>query len=587
MKKRSEIEDKYKWDLSDYVKDEDELQANLKYLKQNVLQFKNFYGKLTDKNVLKKYIEQSEKYEDLLLRNYEYVALNLQVDTSNVKYLALEQMFDSVLQQYNEITSFVEPQMMDFSNEYLNDLIKDPELKDYDIVFKNILRGNAHKVGEKEMEILSKMSEFLGNDGNVFHILTNGELYFEDALDSDGKNHEVDDATYGRLMENSDRVLRKNAYKSRMKEYKGKNKTLASLYINNIKGDIFSARLAKFDGVRQERMFGEQVDEKVYDILLKNINSRLNIMHKIIDMKSKYLNIPDFANYDFMAKKSNLKKDYSIETSIKILKDCVKILGGDYQSKVDYLLNSNAIDWLPNENKNSGGFSVDLYSCLPVILLNHINTYWCLNALVHEIGHSVHALYTFQNQPRAKGESSVFVAEVASTVNEILLNLHLSKNADKDEKDDLAFELFNNLMSAVFIQTMYSEFEDYTYHQLESNKPLTYQECNDKWFELCKKYYGNKIILSDEMRYGWSRIPHFYNAFYVYKYATGFISALCIVQNLLEDAQYYKEYINFLKSGCSKPPVELLQDIGVDLTTDEPYIKAFKFIENLINQINL
>jgi len=584
MKKRSEIEEQYKWDLSSYVKDEQELERNLQYLKDNLSQFKDFDGKLTDKTVLKKYLKISEYYEDILIRSVEYVGLNLETDFSDTKYLGLEQEFENVMQQYNEFTYFVEPQMMEFSDEYLYDLISDEELRDYDLMFKNILRSKSHKISEQENGILSKMSNFLGNDSNVFYTLTNGELYFEDALDSYGNKHVVNDANYRKLMENKDRTLRKNVYKSRMKEYAGKNRTLACLYINDIKADIFHSRLAKFDSVKQERMFNEEVDEHVYNNLLKNVNQRLSIMHKIIKLKAKYLNISDFSNYDLSASKGT-DKEFCMDLSINLLKQSTRLLGEDYQKKVDYLLNSRAIDWLPNENKNHGGFSVSLYKCLPVILLNNVNSYESLNALVHEVGHSVHGLYSHQNQPRTKAESTIFTTEVASTVNEILLSVNLLKESNQEDKNYYLFELFNGFIAAVFIQSMYSEFEDYTHTQLENNKILTYKECNDKWFELCKKYYGNEIILLDEIKYAWSGIHHFYRPFYVYKYATGYISALCIVQNLLEDGEYYKKYINFLKSGCSKPPVELLQDIGVDLTTDEPYNKAFKFINNLINKI--
>ena len=584
MQKRCEIDDKYKWDLSSYIKDETELQNNLKYLKENVNKFKTYYGKLTDKSVLAEYLKSSEQYENILAKSINYIELNLETDISDANYLNWQQKYEYVMQQYNETTSYVEPQMMEFSDEYLRDLIQTEALRDYDLMFKNILRSKAHKISEQESVLLSKMSNFLGNESNVFYTLTNGELYFEDALDSNGNKHTVNDANLRKLLECDDRVLRKNAYISSLKEYAGKNRTLASLYINDIKADIFYAKLAKFDSVKQESMFNEHVDEQVYSILLKNIDNNLDVMHQIIDLKAKYLNIPNFANYDLSAcKKSD--KQYPMQMSIELLKKCTKVLGEDYQEKTDYLLNNRAIDWLPNENKNHGGFSVDAYGCMPVILLNHVNSYESLSALVHEVGHSVHALYSNQNQPQAKAESVIFTAEVASTVNEVLLSVHLLQDAEGEDKKYFAFQLLNSLIAAVFMQSMYSEFEDYTHHQLESEQILTYQECNDKWFELNKKYYGPKVTLLDEVRYGWSRIPHFYRPFYVYKYATGFISALCIVQNLLEDSEYYKKYINFLKSGCSKPPVELLQDIGVDLTTDKPYEKAFKFINNLISKI--
>ena len=217
--------------------------------------------------------------------------------------------------------------------------------------------------------------------------------------------------------------------------------------------------------------------------------------------------------------------------------------------------------------------------------MNFVDDYNSVSTLAHEIGHAMHTELSDRNQPFELSDYVIFVAEVASTVNEILLNLHVSKTASKEQKQALIFEMLDSLRATVYRQTLFSEFEDFAHSKLESGEPLTYEDYNNKYYELNKKYYGDSIMLPDELKFEWARIPHFYNAFYVYKYATGFVSALCIVQNLLEDDEYYKKYINFLKSGCTKPPVELLQDIGVDLTTDEPYNKAFKFIDNLINEI--
>jgi len=333
-------------------------------------------------------------------------------------------------------------------------------------------------------------------------------------------------------------------------------------------------------------MFSEEVDEKVYDNLIKNINARVNVLQDIVKLRAKYLNLGDIAYYDLFTTIGNTCS-YTIEQAIDIIKQALTPLGDEYQEMLGEKFNQQVIDYLPNENKRSGAYSTDIYGYPSLVLMNYVNTYDSVSTLAHEIGHAMHSDLSNKSLPQELASYQIFVAEVASTVNEILLNLYVSKNLNNESKIGLIFELLDGVRSTIFRQTLFSEFEDFAHTEMEKEMPLTYEDFNNKYYQLNKKYYGEHIELPSELKYEWARIPHFYTPFYVYKYATGFVSALCIVQNILEDSEYYKRYISFLKSGCSKSPVELLQDIGVDLTTDEPYNKAFKFIENLINELNI
>ena len=584
MKKRNEIEEKYKWDLSSYVKDEETLKQNLQYLKENAGKYKDFYGKFCDKNIVKEYLKFDEEYTIKFYRTSAYVGHTLNTDMSSTKYINYSQQLELIGKLCGEAGSYIMPQLNDLSDEYLNQLIDDIDLADYKLFFKGILKNKPHKVSEQDSKLLSKMSLCLGNDSEVFDTLTSGEIKFDSIQDSKGKMHEVYEADYSKLLDNKDRLIRERAFKSIMNGYGGKVRTIASLYTNDIQYDIFDNQLTHFNSTRGKAMFYEEVDEKVYDTLIKNINNRIDILQHILIAKSKHLNINNMAYYDMMLTIGD-KAHYTIEQAIDLVKDCTKPLGEEYQNILTEKFEQKVIDYLPNENKQTGAYSSGCYGCPSVVLMNFVEDYNSVSTLAHEIGHAMHTELSDRTQPKQLSEYVIFVAEVASTVNEILLNIHVGKTASKKQKIALAFELLDSVRSTIFRQTLFSEFEDFSHSKLESGEPLTYEDYNNKYYELNKKYYGDSVILPDELKYEWARIPHFYRAFYVYKYATGFVSALCIVQNILEDGEYYKKYINFLKGGCTKSPVELLQDIDVDLTTDKPYQKAFEFINNLLKSV--
>ena len=584
MKKRNEIDAKYKWDLSYYIKDEEELKNNFEYLKQNMSKFKEFYGQLGNKTSLSKYLKLNEEYDAVLSKTGLFVGHTLNVDTGNTKYISYSQQLQYIYKDYAEITAFAYPQMLELPDEYLKELINDSELWKYKRFFSEIIRDKAHKISEYDAQFLSKMSLCLGNDSNVFDTLTNGEMQFDGIVDSEGKKHAVTEAEYPNLIDNDDRQIRKNAFSSLMSGYGGKIRTIASLYTNDIQYDIFHSKLLNFKSVKQNCLYNEEVEEKVYNNLINNINKRLDVLKQIVDKKAQYLNLKDVAYYDLMTT-IGTKKNYTVEQAIEMVKECTKPLGEEYQQLLEEKFSQGVIDYLPNKNKQTGAYSTGYYDCPSIVLMNYVDDYSSVSTLAHEIGHAMHTEFSNRNQPIQLSDYVIFVAEVASTVNEILLNLYVSKTATDEEKISLAFDLLDSVRGTVYRQTLFSEFEDFTHSQLESGEPLTYEDYNNKYYELNKKYYGENILLPDELKFEWARIPHFYTPFYVYKYATGYISALCIVQNILTDKDYYKQYIKFLKSGCTKPPVELLQDIGVDLTVEEPYIKAFEFITNIINEI--
>ncbi|MBQ3502090.1 MAG: hypothetical protein IJA72_00275, partial [Clostridia bacterium] len=479
MQKRNEVESKYKWDLSCYVKNEQELENNIKYLKDNAKRYSDFYGKLGERRSLIEYLKFDKEYSDVFEKTASYIGHTLNTDTSDTKYITYSQRLQFISKDCSEASSYVGPQLSELSDEYLNSIINDVELKDYKRFFQSILRGKPHKVKEQDNQLLSKMSLCFGNDSDVYDTLTNGEIKFDDIVDSDGNKHEVFEADYSKFLDSSDPLVRERAFKSIMNGYGGKVRTIACLYTNDIQTDIFYNNLTNFTSTREKAMFGEEVDVKVYDTLINNINNRIGILQDIMRAKAKYLNITEMAYYDMFLTIGE-KAHYNIEQAIKLVKDCVKPLGEEYQNLLNEKFAQGVIDYLPNENKITGAYSSGATGCPSIVLMNYVEDYNSVSTLAHEIGHAMHTEFSDRNQPWQLANYVIFVAEVASTVNEILLNLHVSKTATEEEKVALVFKLLDNVRSTIFRQTLFSEFEDFAHNKLEGGEPLTYEDYNSK-----------------------------------------------------------------------------------------------------------
>lgn len=583
MKERSEIEERYKWDLSSYIKDKDMLQEEFNYLENNFKHYKKFYKKFDNKETLLEYInfdnEFSLKYERLA----SYIYHRLDEDTSNTEFLSLMKRFDFLSNQIGEATSFVSPQMLSLENGYIQQIIADERFKDYKRYFSLILEEKKHKISEHDSKIFAKMSMFLGAPHDAYNALITGEIEFED-VKVDGKIYPVNEATYNKNLTNKNREVRRLSLSSLMNGYGKINKTLTSLYLNDVASDIFFAQHAKFKSVKEQALFGEEVTVEVYDKLIAQINKHIPVLHEMMEEKRKALKLDEIAYYDLFMPLT-AEKSYSVEEGIELVKKATLPLGEEYNKIMCQKFEDKVIDYLPNKNKETGAYSSGCYGCPSIILMNYVDNLESVHTLAHEMGHAMHTELSNRTQHYANADYKIFVAEVASTVNEMLLYHSLVENADKDLKRALVFNVFNQFRTTVFRQTMFSEFEDWVHAQVENKVPLTYQDLNDYYFSLNKKYYGEKVALPEELKYEWSRIPHFYRPFYVYKYATGLISAVCITEKLREDKEYYKKYINFLKSGSIKGVLDLLKEIDVDLTTDQPYEIAFGMVERLLKEL--
>ena len=544
--------------------------------------YPTYSGKLGNKEILHEALTKYEADEIKVYKLAHFISHSLNVDSADTKMLALSQKFDNLYTKMSESNAFFMPQMLELSDDYLSSLLTDERFKNFENTIKNVIKQKPHKVDEKTATLLSKMGNFLGNNSNLHSILTDSEMYFDDATDSTGKTYKVDNASAPILLRSNDKMLRKTTFESRMKAFEKLNKTFAELYLKDIELDKFNYKLRNYNSLLEEVLLSEDVPMSVFENNIKNVNKFIPILQDYISYQNKLSKDPDFAYYDLFEDSKNDEK-ISLNDAHNLLLSAVTPIGEEYVNLVKRKLNDKSIDYLPNVNKNSGAYCSNCYDAKTLILMNYNIDFNSVSTLTHEMGHCINAEYFNSAQPREKAEISIFAAEIASTTNEILLNLKMQENATKEDKSYYIRTLLDDIRSTIFRQTLFCEFELYAHEQIDKEIPVTYEDLNKKYFELNEKYYGNSCVLPSSLQYEWERIPHFYNAYYVYSYSTGMITAITIAYKLLHEKDFNKKYIEFLKNGTNKPAVEILKEIGIDLTTDEPFETAFKFMQEQLD----
>lgn len=582
MKKRSEIDEKYKWDIGCF-KTQKEIDEAFAIFEKLIDESKQYYGKLGEKETFFKYLLSNKKETMLLNKFSHFLGNTYNTDSSNVEIIKLMQKFEILAQKYTQASSYIAPQLAHLSDKYLKELLADKRIKGYENSIKEIIRNKPHTLDEKSCALLAKICNSFNNSSPVFDIITDSEMTFKDALDSKNKPHKLDQASYSVMLSGKDRVLRKNAFKNFLGGYGQFNKTFAELFVSNLKADNDNMKLHNFDNLLQQQLFDEQVPEIVFKNNIAAVNKHLNLNQKYVRELGKNLGLKDIAYYDlFLDEKINGK--VTIEKAHEIIKQALKPLGEDYLKRVEHKLNDKSIDYLPNQNKTTGGYCSNCYGAKTLILMNWHDDFNSLDTLIHEMGHCINAEYFNERQSIDDAEISIFAAEIASTVNEILLNQYMQSISNKKQKKYYLNQFLSSVRSTIFRQTLFSEFELFAHTTIENEQPLTYKELNEKYFELNKKYYGSSCKLPEELKYEWSRIPHFYRPYYVYSYSTGMLTGITIASRLLKESDFAKKYIEFLSNGTHRPAVEVLKEIGIDLTTTEPFEQAFEFIKSQLDE---
>ena len=587
MKKRVEIDEKYKIDTTSLFKDDNEFLKSLNELENNINKISDYNGKLMDDNNLYEALLLDEKLSRTLLRLYTYAHLNNDVDLSVNIYNEFVSKVLFLYNKYASLASYIVPELLE--NDYKaieNKINQDSRLKEYELSLKNIFRLKSHTLNKHEEYIISKLAAPYDAIENAYSKLTDVDLKFG-KININGKKEELNPILYYSLQENPDRKLRKDSFKKFYKGYESIVNTNAELITGNVKKNNALSEVRKFNSALERALITNDVDPKVYNTLLKSITKNINIIHKQWDVYFKVLNISDPHIYDVGCPVvKGYEKKYTYEDACNVILDSITVMGDEYKNIFKKAMDERWIDVYPNENKRSGGYCTNCYETHPYVVINFDGRINEVSTITHELGHAMQYYYASKYNNFSNSDYSIFVAEVASQVNEILLNLHIINNSkDKNEIKTMYANLIKQFKSSVVRQTMFAEFEKLIHEADQKGTPLSVDYLNRTYYKLNKKYYGKNIKVDKAIMYEWSRIPHFYYNFYVYQYATGYIAALKIATDLYNKKEKALEnYIKFLKLGSTLDPVSSLKVAGVDLTKEESFDDAFKAFDKQLDE---
>ncbi len=592
-KNRSEMDPAYQWDLAAMIPDESVLDEQLTQIKAEAEQYqKRYCGHLTDdgQTLASAYREKDEIWRKLE-KIYVYAHMKRDEDNTVSRYQALTDQCMSCIAAVGAQMAFFAPELMAADEEKVLSYLEDtPELKVYDFAIRDAMRLKEHILSGPEEMIMAQMGEVTGATNDIFTMLNNADLTFASVCGEDGKEHVLTHGTYIKLMESQDRTLRKAAYDSMYDSYKKLINTIATAYNYNTKTDVVSARIRMYDSARQAALAGDNIPAEVYDNLVSVVNETLPQMHRYTQLRKKLLGLSaeePMYMYDMYVPLIRIPdRKVTFEEGLDIMRAALRPFGEDYLQKMNEGIGQRWIDVYENKGKTSGAYSFGCYDSYPYILLNYTDTLKDVFTIIHEMGHSMHSRYTRQTQPYIYGSHSIFTAEVASTVNESLLMHHLLET----EKDPQMRKYLLNMhleefRTTLFRQTMFAEFEDLTHKEIEAGGQLTADWMCDIYQKLNDKYYGPAVEKDDTIRYEWARIPHFYNAFYVYKYATGYSAATAISHKILTEGQEAAaRYIDFLRTGESDHPIKLLKIAGVDMSSPQPIRDAMTTFTEILDE---
>lgn len=588
--KRNEIPEEYKWKLEDIYASNDLWERDYQKVKEMADKLSPYKDHMDKSAVeLLECLNLSTEMTRLFEKTYVYAHMRSHEDSTDSFYQGLADRVDSLGVAVNSASSFIVPGILAIPDEKLEVFLKESEgLRFYGRFLDEIRRMKPHVLSAGEEQLLAMAGEMAQAPETIFSMLNNADIKFPYIKDEKGNEVELTKGRYIQLMESDDRRVRKDAFDGMYSTYSRQKNTLAALLNANVKANIFSARVRKHGSAREESLFADNVPVEVYDNLIKAMHDNMNLMHRYVKLRKKIMGLDQLHMYDlYVPMIKEAKMVIPFEEAKKIVKEGLQVLGENYGKDLEKGLESGWIDVYENEGKRSGAYSWGCYDSHPYVLLNHTDTLNYMFTLAHEMGHALHSYYSDGNQPYIYAQYKIFVAEVASTLNESLVMNHLLKTTnDKKKKMYLLNYFMEQFRTTVYRQTMFAEFEKIIHEKAEAGEALTSERLCSIYRELNIKYYGSDMVVDDYIDMEWARIPHFYTSFYVYKYATGFSAAVSISQQILKEGQpAVDRYLKFLKSGGSDYPIELLKIANVDMSTTEPVNNALKLFGSLIDQM--
>ncbi len=586
--KRDEISDEYKWNLEDMFASDALWEEEYEQTKELCNKIASYQGKLTESAAtLLAYFQDTDETNYHLERIYVYANERYHQDTAVSKYQGYASRADSLMVMAESSSAFAEPEILEASAETINAFYKEqPELLKYQRAIDEILRKKAHTLSKGEEKILADAGEIAVGPENIFSMFNNADIRFPAIKDAEGNELPVSHGTFIQLMENKDRNIRKQAFESMYHTYQQFGNTVASIFTSHLKQEHFFAKTKKYDSVRAMHLDQGNIPEGVYDNLIETVHKHLPAMHRYMAERKKLLGVEELHMYDLYTPLiDDYDKKYTYEEAKETVLKGLAPMGEEYLSILKEGLSGGWIDVYENENKRSGAYSWGAYGTHPYVLLNHKDNLNSVFTLAHEMGHAIHTYYSNKTQPITYSGYLIFVAEVASTCNEALLMQYLMKNAaDEKERRYLINHQLEEFRTTLFRQTMFAEFEQIVHKKIADGEALTQEALNKIYHDLNVLYYGPDVVVDEEIDYEWMRIPHFYTSFYVYQYATGYSAATAFSKLILEGGQpAVDRYVtNFLCGGCSKDPIELLKNAGVDMSTPEPVDAALQVFEEYL-----
>ena len=585
--KRSEIKEADKWDLTKFFKSEKEyndLYDKSLTILEKIVKMKNHLTE-SDKSLLDFLRLDDELGLDVELI-YVYSYLNHYEDTSAEKGKRLKAKADKLDDKISEETSFVRSELLSVSYDYIKSLIKkNKDLKKYSFALEKMFRYEKHTLSQEEERIISLANNAFGTGDNAFSALDNADVVFDKVL-IDGKETELNHSNYIRFMNNKNRKVRKNVFETYYKFYVQHKDTIAELYKGQLKEDIFTAKVRKFDSPLEMSLYSDAISVDVYTNLIDTVHKNLKAMYDYMNLRKDFMGLDELHMYDiYVDLVKNEEKKFTFDEAKELVLSAVTPLGEQYVSDLTKAFENRWIDRYPNDGKRSGAYQWGSYGVDPYVSINFEGDEDSVSTLAHELGHAMHSYYSDNTQEHLYAQYPIFLAEIASTVNEVLLNEYFIKNAKNDEEKLLYITSFlDKFRATVYRQVMFAEFEMIMHKKEQDGEVITTDTLADTYLELNKLYYGKDVVSDDLIKYEWSRIPHFYTPFYVYKYATGFCAALAIASDILNGVKGAQDnYLEFLKSGSSNYPLEILKKCGVDMTTKEPIEKGIKMFEEKIS----
>lgn len=584
---RDQVPQELRWRLEDIYPTDARWEEEFRAVQEQLPRLEAFRGKLSSPKELAACLKLRDQLSIAVGKLYAYAVMRSHEDTANPTYQALSDRASSLATLLGAKTSFIEPELVQLPRELLRSFLDEPSLKDHRFFLSEVIRKSPHVLSREAEELVASMGEVLEVPERSFEMLTNADMTFAPIRDEKGKRVEMSEERYYRFLRSKDRRVRREAYESLYDAYSAHENTLGATFGGMLKASSFLAKTRKYPSVLAMELFDDAIPEEVYRQLVDTVESNLKPLHRYIDLRAKALKLDQLAPYDLhVPLAEEIHRDIPWDRAKEMVLEALSPLGEDYVRKAREGLASGWVDVVENRGKRGGAYSWGSYGTHPYILMNYDGTISDVFTLAHELGHSMHTLYSHSTQPYPTSDYSIFVAEVASTVNEMLLLEHLIRNAkDPKEKLYLINYQLDQIRSTLYRQTMFASFEREVHRRHQEGEPTSPRELRDLWGKLNRRYHGPNFQVDQRITMEWARIPHFYSPFYVFQYATGISAAISLSEAILKDPSARDRYLNMLSRGGSAHPIELLKDAGVDMTSPRPVLDAIGLFDRRLGEM--